>query len=162
MDFQLSKDAICCKWFDNKPFFLLATNIEGINGTPNVMRRTKGSATKTPVSCPNIIKMYNASMGGVDVIDQKTAAYRLDRKRKFRFYFRMFFDLIDIAIKNSPIVYMKLGNSTSLLDFKIAVAKSLIGRYSNRQRSFPLSRTSKRKAHAGIQREAHVMQFFQK
>ena len=75
LDFQLSKDAICCKWFDNKPFFLLATNIEGINGTPNVMRRTKGSATKTPVSCPNIIKMYNASMGGADVIDQKMAAY---------------------------------------------------------------------------------------
>ena len=33
------------------------------------MRRTNGSATKTPVSSPNIIKMYNASMGGADVID---------------------------------------------------------------------------------------------
>ena len=39
------------------------------------MRPTKGSATKTPVSCPNIIKMYNVSIGGVDVIDEKTAAY---------------------------------------------------------------------------------------
>ena len=105
-----------------------------MDGTSNVMRRAEGSATKTPVSCPNIItKMYNASMGGVDVIDQKTAAYRLDRKRKFRFYLRMFFDLIDIAIENDAIVYTKLGNSISLLDFKIVVAKSLIGRYSNRQ-----------------------------
>ena len=48
--------------------------------------------------------MYNASMGGVDVIDQKTAAYQLNRKSKFRFYLRMFFDLIDIAIVNSHIV----------------------------------------------------------
>ena len=110
------------------------------------MRRSKGSATKTPVSCPNIIKMYNVSMSGVDVIDQKTAACRLGRKSKIRFYLRIFLDLIDIVIVNSHIVYTKLGNSISLLDFKIVVAKSLIGRYINRQRSFPLSTTSKRKA----------------
>ena len=97
-------------------------------------------------SCPNKIKMYNASMSGVDVIDQETAAYWLDCKSKFRFYLRMFFDLIDIAIVNSHIVYTKLRNSISLLDFKIVVSKSLIETYSNRQRSFPLSRTSKRKA----------------
>ena len=85
-------------------------------------------------------------MGGVGIIDQKTAAYPLDRKSKFRFYLRMLFNLIDIAIVNSHIVYTKLGNSISLLDFRIIVAKSLIGRYSNQQQSFPLSRTSKRKA----------------
>ena len=84
---------------------LLARNIEGMDGTSNVMRRTKGSATKTPVSCPNVIKMYNSSMGDVDVIDQKAAAYRLDCKNKLIFYLRMFFDLIDIAIVNSHIVY---------------------------------------------------------
>ena len=112
----------------------------------NVMRQTKGSATKAPVSFPNVMKMYNSSMGGVDVIDQKMAVSRLDHKSKFKFYLRMFFDLIDIAIMNSHIVYTKLGNSISLLDFKIVVVKSLIARYSNRQRSFSLSRTSKQKA----------------
>ena len=117
-----------------------------MDGTSNVMRRSKGSATKTPVSCPNIIKMYNVSMSGVDVIDHKTAACRLGRKSKIRFYLRIFLDLIDIVIVNSHIVYTKLGNSISLLDFKIVVAKSLIGRYINRQQSFPLSTTSKRKA----------------
>ena len=116
-----------------------------MDGTSNVLRRTKGPATKTPVWCPNIIKMYDASMGGVDVLDQKTAAYQLDRKSKFRFYLRMFFDFINIAIVNSHLVYTKLCNSIYLLDFKIVVAKSLIERYTNRQRSFPLSRTSKRK-----------------
>ena len=132
-DFQFSKNEICCEWFDNKPVLLLATNTEGIDVTSNVMRQIKGSATKTPMSCPNIIKMYNSNMGGVDVIDQKTAAYHLDCKSKFRFYLRMFFDLTDIAIVNSHIMYAKLGNSISLLDFKIVVAKSLIGRYFNRQ-----------------------------
>ena len=46
--------------------------------------------------------MYNASMGGVDIIDQKTAAYWLDHKSNFTFY--LFFDLINIAIMNSHIV----------------------------------------------------------
>ena len=49
--------------------------------------------------------MYNSSMGDVDDIDQKAAAYRLDCKNKLIFYLRMFFDLIDIAIVNSHIVY---------------------------------------------------------
>ena len=62
---------------------------------------TKGSDKNTRVSCPNVIKMYNASMGGANVIDQKTAAYRLSRNRKFRFYLRMLFDLINFAIVNS-------------------------------------------------------------
>ena len=30
-----SKNVICCKWFDNKPVLLLATNIEGMEGTSN-------------------------------------------------------------------------------------------------------------------------------
>ena len=92
------------------------------------------------------MKICNASICGLDVIDRKTVAYRLDCKSKFRFFLRMFFDLIDIAIVNSHIVYTKLGNSICLVDFKIAAAKSLIGRYTNWQGSFPLSRTSKQKA----------------
>ena len=37
------------------------------------MGRLNGSATKTPASTPSI-KIYNKDMGGVDVMDQKTAA----------------------------------------------------------------------------------------
>ena len=144
--FQFSKNVVCCKCFDNKPVLSLAINIERMDRTSNVLRPTKGSATKAPVPCPNIIKMNNASMGGVDVIDQKTAAYWLDHKSEFRFYLRMFFDVIHIVIVNSHIVYMKLDNSIALLNFKIAVAKLVIWRYSYWQRSFPLSRTSKWKA----------------
>ena len=164
-DFQFSKNVISYKWFDEKPVLLLATNIEGMDGRSNVMRQTKGSVTKTPVPCPNIIKMYNASIGFVDVIDQKTTAYRLDRKSKFRFYLRMFFDLINIAFANSHTVHTKLGNSISLLDFKTVVAKSLTGRYSNQQPCFTLSRTSKRKAlKSSLPKEipTHISEFNEK
>ena len=43
----------------------------------------------------------------------------------------MFIDFIDVALVKSHIVYLKLGNDISLLNLKIAVAKALIGRYSN-------------------------------
>ena len=46
----------------------------------------------------------------------------------------MFFDHIDVAHINSHIVYMKLGNDMSLLNFKNVVAKALTGRYNNRIR----------------------------
>ena len=54
----------------------------------------------------------------------------------------MFFNLINIAILNNHIVYKKFGNSVSFLDFKNVVTELLIGRYTNWQLSFPLSRIS--------------------
>jgi len=145
MDFQYSETVFCCKWYDNKAVLLLGSSVDGIDGSSNVLRRMKGSATKTPVPCPYIIKLYNKGMGGVDLMDKKTAAYRLDRRSKFRFYLRMFFDLVDIALVNSHIVHTKLGNKLTLLEFKIIVVQSLIGKFNNRQRAFPTNRPSKRK-----------------
>ena len=71
-DFHYSKN-IWCKWYGNKPALLLATNVDGMSLVPKVMRRKKGSTTKATVSCPNIIKLYNIDMDGVDIMDKKTA-----------------------------------------------------------------------------------------
>ena len=45
-----------------------------MSGRSKVIRQTKGSATKTPVSYPNITKFYNSGMDGIDIMDKKTAA----------------------------------------------------------------------------------------
>jgi len=143
---QQSKNVTCSKWFDNKAVLMLSTNVAGMEGTTNVSCRVKGSANKISITCPNVIKFYNKGMGGVDLMDQKTAAYRLDRKSKFRFYLRLFFDIIDVALVNSHIIYSKLGDKLSLLEYKIVIANALIGRYSNRKRAFPTCRPSKRRS----------------
>ena len=114
-DFHYSKSIICCKWYDNKPVLLVATNADGMSGVSNVMKRTKGSATKTLVSCPNIIKPYKNGMGCIDITELKLAAFRLDCKSKLPIYLRMFFDLIDAPHVNSHFAYTKLGNNISLL-----------------------------------------------
>ena len=57
-------------------------------------------------------------MGGVYYIDQRTAAYQLDRKLSVRFYMRIFFDLLDIAYVNSFLVYnMNHPKQLILLDY---------------------------------------------
>ena len=86
-------------------------------------------------------------MGRFDLMDQHTAAYyRLDRKSSVRFYFRIFFDLMDGACINSYLIYnMRHPNKLSLLDYKIVVAKNLIQYHQGRKRIVPMSRPSKRK-----------------
>ena len=85
-------------------------------------------------------------MGGVDPMDQRTAAYRLDRKLSVRSYLRIFFDLIDIACVNSYLTYnMRHPNKLPLLDCKIVAAKTLIQQHQGRKRAVPMSRPSKRK-----------------
>ena len=51
----------------------------------NVLMNIWQNSKYVPVSCPNIFKFYNNGMDGVDIMDQKTAAYRLDLKSKYRF-----------------------------------------------------------------------------
>ena len=42
-----------------------------MSGVSKLMRRKKVSVTQTPVSPPNIIKLYSNGMGRVDIMDQK-------------------------------------------------------------------------------------------
>lgn len=50
----------------------------------NVIRQVKDSVSKTLVCCPNILKLYSNGKGGFYITDQKTATYRLDRKKNCR------------------------------------------------------------------------------
>ena len=100
-------NVMACKWMDNWSVLLVSNALEGMDDVSSVQRRVKGSATKSTVPCPTVVKLYNNAMGGVDLMDQRNAAYRLDRESSVRFYLRIFFDLLDIACVNSFIVYIK-------------------------------------------------------
>ena len=79
-------------------------------------------------------------------MDQRTAAYRLDRKSSIIFYLHIFFDLMGIAFANSYLIYnMKHPNKLSLFNYKIVGAKNLIQYHQDRKRAVPISRPSKRK-----------------
>ena len=85
-------------------------------------------------------------MGSVDLSDQMKVSYEVDRRSKFPFYLRVFFDFLDIAVVNSKMVYNKIESapSLSLLDFRYSIAQTMIRKFSSRKRVVPLSRPSKR------------------
>ena len=101
IDFQYANNVVAVKWFDNRGVTMVGTCLEKCNKVLTVTRRVKGQSAKIPVPYPEIIKDYNSGMGGVDLFDQKTAAYKLHRKSSGgRYYLRLFYDLIDISIVN--------------------------------------------------------------
>ena len=125
---------------------MVGTCLEESDKISTISRRVKGQSAKIPVPCPEIIKDYNSGMGGVDLLDQKTAAYKLDRKSSgWRYYLRFFFDLMDISGVNSDIIYKKLNpKGMELLDFKIVLTKSLVATYHSCSRNTPASHVSHR------------------
>ena len=145
-EFLFSGNTMVCKWMDVWSVLLLSSALDGMNDILSVQSREKGSKTKSSVPCPKIVKLYNSGMGGVDLMDQRTAAYRLDRKSSARFYLRIFFNLMNIACVNSCLIYnMEHPNILSLLDYKIVVPKTSIQYHQGRKRAVPMSRPSKRK-----------------
>ena len=96
---------MACKRIDDRSVLLLSSTLEGMNDILSVHRREKGSKTKSSVPCAKVVKPYNSGMGGVDLMDQRTTIYRLDRKSSVRLYLRIIFDLMDIACVNSYLIY---------------------------------------------------------
>ena len=72
--------------------------------------------------------------------------YEVNRQSKFRFYLRVFFSFLDIAVVNSKIVCNKIESVPSLssLQVRYSIAQSMIWKFSSRKRSVPLNIRSKR------------------
>lgn len=123
------------KWLDNRAVFA-ATNFLDPDGTFIVKRRQAGQANKISVNCPSIIQHYNKGMGGVDLMDQKKVYYEYDRRSKWRYYLRLFFDLFEICVHNSFIVFTSLNSETcnvTSLEFRASLASELIAEFSSRK-----------------------------
>ena len=134
-EFKTCKNVIFIKWMNNQAVTLIGSNVSNLNQMSSVLRRQKGASSKSPMPCPIIVKKYDQSMGRVDLWDQYTAAHYLDWWSKFRFYLRIFFDLIDFSMVNSFIIYHKLHpNALSFLDYKLLASENLIGSFTTRTR----------------------------
>ena len=145
-EFLYSKNVMACKWMNNRSVQLVSTALEGIDDVTSVQRREKGSATKSAIPFPTVVKLYSNDMGGVDLMDQRTAAYWLDRKSSVRFNLRIFFDLLVIACVNSFLVSDMKHPKQLIRDYEIVIIKNLIQWHQIRERAVPLSRPSKRKS----------------
>ena len=132
-----------CKWFERRLGSILFSNVEELIITSTVSCQQEGPSSKILVPQPDIIKICNKGMDGVEVIYQRTVVYHLDRKSTIRFCLHIFFDLMDVIVcSNSYIIYnMMHPNGLTLIDFKTIVSTYLIGRYTSRSRAPPDDKT---------------------
>ena len=136
----------CIKWYDNRSVMLLGYYLEEITSILATQRRLKVSSSKIPRNFPNDFKLYNSKMGEVDLMDQLKSAYQLDRRSKCWFYLRLFFfNLFDVALVKSFLMYKKLENKDlTLKEFKICIALKLIASFASWKVFCPNHRPSNR------------------
>ena len=102
-----SKGIYYTKWMDSKGVHMLSYFLQAYP-VQKISRKVKGSQTKQAVKCHNVVHQYNQGMGGVDIMDQKKVTYQFDHRSTHKYYLRLVFDIIDIAINNSAVVFNKL------------------------------------------------------
>ena len=86
-----------CKWMDNWSVLLLSSVLEGMNDILSVQRREKGSKIKSLVPCPKVVKLYNSSIGGVDLMVQRIAT----PQKIYRLFYRFFCYLQNVDFEGS-------------------------------------------------------------
>ena len=64
---------------DDRSVLLLASALEGMNDILSVQRREKGSKTRSLVSSPKVVKLYNSDMGGIDLMDRISSGSKVIR-----------------------------------------------------------------------------------
>lgn len=111
------------KWQDTKEVLLLSNCHD--NAITTVERKQK-DGTKKVVPCPEAISFYNKYMGGVDMTDQYTVLYDIDRKST-KWWKRIFQRLLMTAVTNAWVIYKQIKNKKiPLIDMLIPLAQDLI------------------------------------
>ncbi|CAB4070312.1 unnamed protein product [Lepeophtheirus salmonis] len=73
------------KWFDNRAVHIISS-MNACHDIVMVNSRRNGNSKKLQIPCPNVVKLYNTHMGGVNKVDQLVSTRIWDRKSPTKFY----------------------------------------------------------------------------
>jgi len=125
--FYKKTNILLTKFNDNKCIFLI-TNILS-NEMTEKERWNKKSKEFYTIPIPKAIKYYTKYMKGTDLSNQLISYYEMNRKL-YKFWKRIFFHLIDMAIINSYILFkLKTGKKISQIKYRIDIVKAIEKRY---------------------------------
>ena len=126
-------------WKDNCPVVVIASNTD-FTKKETVQRRKKDGSRET-YSCP-AIDLYNRYMGSVNHNDQLRGYYHTPIKCHKSYKYFCF--LCDIAITNSFILSKEFSalDTKTMKNFRVELAKQLIGNCNSRKRAGRVSITS--------------------
>ena len=103
-------DVSACAWMDQKAIMVMFSNAQP-SATASVLWRLKDH-TRTPISCPEAVQLYNKYMGGVDREDQLHGYYACRTKSR-KFYRYIFYFIFDVAITMPTFFRRTFALSTS-------------------------------------------------
>ena len=122
-----------CHWFGNNIVTFIYT-LGSAQPEVEVMRWDRSDSSnnkKVAVKAPNVVKHYNAYMGGVDKMDMLIALYRIFYKSK-KWYHRIFWHMVDECVCNAWLLYRRdwdasaqSGRHLNLMEFKFEVSYCL-------------------------------------
>lgn len=126
----------CCQWKDKRVVTLISNFINPFEQTTR-RRKQKGTREREEVNLPAMVRLYNLYMGGVDLADQLKECYEIDHRSRYKYYLRLFFDMIDMAVCNAYIVYKEHnpGSKLSSKEFRQCIVRNLVAGFSTRLRS---------------------------
>lgn len=120
-----SNNITVLRWADNKLVHMIST-FAGKDPTDVVRRWDRKTKSYIEVQRPQAVIQYNRFMGGVDLCDRMIAHYPHAIKNK-KFYLRIVFHFMNVAIVNAWLLYRKVKqNAMPLLEFKASVASTLL------------------------------------
>ena len=102
------------KWFDNRGVMLVST-YAGIEPLGQISRYDRVAKRKIDIACPDVIKIYNKSMGGVDLLDMLIALYRNPIRSK-KWYHRIVFHLLDTVVVQAWNLYRRDAKLSGITD----------------------------------------------
>jgi hypothetical protein len=127
--FWQSENFVATIWQDKRLVRFLSTCCEAVGGDTVERRRKRQERVTLP--CPPATKLYTLYMGGVDRSDRLIRTYSVSRMSR-KWWFRLFYYFLDMAVANSFILYKSSPNHDELteLDYIKQLSLALIGTFS--------------------------------
>lgn len=96
---------VAASWKDSKIVNFMATGCS--TRRVIVQRKRKGDGVSLEVACPELVRIYNKGMGGVDQHDQlRLHRYSIQKALRHRSYYKnLFFGIVDMALVNGFIIH---------------------------------------------------------
>ena len=141
--FDDKNEVLVVRWHDNKAVSI-ATNYDKVTPLTQVKRFSQREKRMVNISMPHVFVEYNASMGGVDMLDKLVALYRI-RIRSKKWWFSLFTQFIDVAVVNT-FRLVQLANpreKVSLLD----VRRRIVLAWMNKRTTCPPRRPGPNRNH---------------
>lgn len=126
-----TNEIIVLKWCDRRELYNMLITLH----TNKIVDTAKKNEYGESIKNPECITYYNENMGSIDKIDMLLSSVECIRKT-MKWYKKVFFHLVDLAVTNSHAMYkVKTGSHMSLADFQLELVRQIIEKFLKEHRS---------------------------